>query len=124
MFPTRCFCMIVSAILLIPATASNLHADIYRWDTGELIPGTEGIEPGPGVDLSQMEWRMQLWLKEILQAQLKSSNLTNALLSYSTLGGANFVEAVVVGAILSQVTEWGFTSEQLSIRPRATKGRT
>ena len=31
------------------------RADIFRWDTGELIPGTEGIEPGPGVDLAV--WR-------------------------------------------------------------------
>ncbi len=31
--------------------AQTVRADIYRWDTGELIPGTEGIEPGPGVQL-------------------------------------------------------------------------
>ena len=34
---------------------SLTHADIYRWDTGEVIPGTEGIEPGPGVQLDHCE---------------------------------------------------------------------
>ena len=31
------------------------HADIYRWDNGQLIPGTEGITPGSGVQLDHME---------------------------------------------------------------------
>ena len=26
---------------------SSVHADIIRWDTGEVIPGTEGITLGP-----------------------------------------------------------------------------
>ena len=28
------------------------RADIKNWQTGETIPGTEGITPGPGIDLS------------------------------------------------------------------------
>ena len=41
-----------------PAT----QADIYRWDTGEVIPGTEGIEPGPRVQLESMTWSMRIWV--------------------------------------------------------------
>ena len=32
----------------------SAHADIYNWWTNEVIPGTEEIEAGPGVDLSHM----------------------------------------------------------------------
>ena len=69
------------AVLCTLLAAGPTHADIYRWDTGELIPGTEGIEPGPGVDLSGMELEF---------AQLAGVNLTNANLSYSTLSNADF----------------------------------
>ncbi len=33
------------------ALAVRFQADIFRWDNGQLIPGTEGIMPGPGVQL-------------------------------------------------------------------------
>jgi hypothetical protein len=38
------------------ATQSASHADIYRWNTGEVIPGTERIKPGPGVQLQLLAW--------------------------------------------------------------------
>ena len=43
--------MACGLLMSLPAAA---QADIFRWDNGQLIPGTEGITPGPGVDLS--EW--------------------------------------------------------------------
>jgi hypothetical protein len=38
--------------------AATARADIYRWDTNQLIPGTQGIPPGPRVNLSSPmgEW--------------------------------------------------------------------
>ena len=33
-------------LCLTLASTSALHADMYRWDNGEVIPGTEGITPG------------------------------------------------------------------------------
>ena len=39
----------VVTLCLILVAPFVLHADIYRWDNGQVIPGTEGIEPGPGV---------------------------------------------------------------------------
>src|SRR5688572_7252822 len=47
--------MACGLVMSLPAAA---QADIFRWDNGELIPGTEDIRPGPGVDLSSPmgEW--------------------------------------------------------------------
>jgi hypothetical protein len=41
--------------LALVALSLPAHADIYRWGTGEVIPGTEGITPGPGVQLQNHE---------------------------------------------------------------------
>ena len=41
--PFRLFAL---AVLVLLSQAST-EADILRWDTGEVIPGTEGIVPGP-----------------------------------------------------------------------------
>src|SRR5687767_7641393 len=38
--------MACGLLMILPAAA---QADIFRWDNGQLIPGTEGIMPGPGV---------------------------------------------------------------------------
>ena len=44
--------VLTTVLLIVLATAT--HADIYRWDTGQLILGTEDIEPGPAVQLDHM----------------------------------------------------------------------
>ncbi len=31
------------------------RADIFRWDNGQVIPGTEGITPGPRVQLDHRQ---------------------------------------------------------------------
>ncbi len=46
----------VATLCLTLAAPFALHADIYRWDTGEVIPRTEGITPGPGVQFGS--WSM------------------------------------------------------------------
>ena len=43
--------VVFSLGVLILGTPFPVRADIDNWQTGEVIPGTEGIEPGPGVDL-------------------------------------------------------------------------
>jgi hypothetical protein len=53
----RSVCYAAFLIVYILAASSVTHADIYRWNTGKVILGTEGIEPGPGADLSsQRHW--------------------------------------------------------------------
>ena len=61
MTPPRC---LLTLAVLLGTLAQPLPADIYRWDTGEVIPGTEGITPGPGVDLDHREFsvcRVERW---------------------------------------------------------------
>ena len=51
---TRKQVFVIVAALVTPQHFSvHSHADILRWDNGELIPGSEGIEPGPATQLSQ-----------------------------------------------------------------------
>ena len=37
------------------AASSITRADVFRWDNGQVIPGTEGITPGPGVQLNDRQ---------------------------------------------------------------------
>ena len=45
MTPPRC---LLTLVVLLGTLAQPLPADIYRWDTGQVIPGTEGIHAGAG----------------------------------------------------------------------------
>lgn len=73
-------------LCMILAARSALHADIYRWETGELIPGTERITPGPGVQLDHRELEYAgLSDTDLTTANSEASYHTNALLSGSTL---------------------------------------
>ena len=103
-------------ILAVPLT---LHADIYRWDTGEVIPGTEGITPGPGVQLDnrQLEYaKLGGWNPgeaiDLTGAIFEESNLTNAQLNVSTLTNANLKGANLRNANLFDAT--GLTSATFS----------
>lgn len=99
-------------LCLILVAPSLLHADIYRWDTGEVIPGTEGIEPGPGLTLDHRELAFANlssgWdpgdVKDLTGASFELSNLTNAWLSYSRLTNANLTGANLTNARLHQST--------------------
>jgi hypothetical protein len=42
--------MVCGSLMSLPAAA---QANIFRWDNGQLIPGTQGITQWPGVDLSE-----------------------------------------------------------------------
>ena len=100
------------ALLCVPFC--TVHADIYRWDNGQVIPGTEGITPGPGVQLDHRELEYA-GLKELdlTGSNFGFSNLTSAHLSDSTLTNADLTGAVVRGAFFSDTTSRGFTKEQL-----------
>ena len=97
------------------------HADIYRWDTGEVIPGTEGIEPGPGLDLSsQIHWEPEVGLvsdgpwntggHNLRYADFSNGvDLTGATfrrswLDYSDFSGANLTNVDLGGAIVTGTT--------------------
>ena len=136
---TRWHLTVVALCMLLAASLAN--AAIYRWPTGEVIPGTEGIDPGPGVQLDHMELESAaLYITDLTGANFEASDLTNAVLSGANLTnatltdviltganlgqfgdwwppanltGANMDGAVVAGALFTSMTRYGFTQEQL-----------
>ena len=89
-----------------------VSADIYRWDTGELIPGTEEIQPGPGVQLNGLDLRYaDLGSRELSGANFTSSRLDYARFSKSVLLDAIFDDAVITGADFWRTTNAGFTED-------------
>ena len=90
------------------------QADIFRWDNAQLIPGTEGIALGPGVQLDHLVLEYAaLDARDLSTANFQGSNLNNAALNAATLAGANLTDATVSGARFSNTTSRGFTKEQL-----------
>jgi len=86
-------------LILCFAFAPNAYSEIYRSDTGALIPGTEGITPGPGVQLDQRELELaRLSRIDLSGASFDHSNLQLASFWESTLTGARFDEARLYGA--------------------------
>src|SRR5688572_14220084 len=91
---------------LVVVLSATARADIYRWDNGQLIPGTEGITPGPGVVLDHHELAFAaLFERNLTSARFDFSNLTSARLGGSTLtsatlSGANLTAADLDGSTL------------------------
>jgi uncharacterized protein YjbI with pentapeptide repeats len=112
---------LVTGVAIFIAPASG---EIYRWDTGELIRGTEGITPEAGVwlagaklefaDLSQADLAMATLAHATLaSADLSQANLAGASFFRATFSGANLSDAMVTGASFEETTSRGFTPEQL-----------
>ena len=57
-------------------------SDIFRWDNGQLIPGTAGITPAPGVQLARMDLQYaELSGIDLTNADFEDSDLTRVLTS-------------------------------------------
>ncbi len=113
---------VASALLSITLALFTIttRADIFRWDNGQLIPGTEGITPGPGVELSGWNTEphnlrfaefkgMNLEAAQFLaswldDARFAGANLSRAYLSQSRLTNADLTDATIAGAILGDIT--------------------
>jgi uncharacterized protein YjbI with pentapeptide repeats len=92
--------------------AAACWADIFRWDNRQRIPGTEGITPGPGVQLDHRNLdHADLQNKNLTSASFSGANLRRAHFAFSNLRSADLTNAVVAGAIFLRTT--GFTKEQL-----------
>jgi uncharacterized protein YjbI with pentapeptide repeats len=112
---TAIVCRLFGAWLLVTlAIGLTARGDVFRWDNGEVIPGTEGIAPGPGVQLQnrQLEWADLISI-DLTGANFNSSNLSYARFWSSTLSGADMAGAAVNGASFYNTTANGFTKEQL-----------
>jgi hypothetical protein len=90
------------AIFLGGQFAKRADAQIYRWDTTEVIPGTEDITPGPGVQLDHRDLqRAALSGVDLNGANFAASNLTGAYLFRTILTDAN-----LSGADLTDAQVW------------------
>jgi uncharacterized protein YjbI with pentapeptide repeats len=128
---------------ILVAQSTVCQADIFRSDNGQLIPGTEGMTPGPGIDLSDRslefadlsEWVLDPQFGviglDLTGAQFTSSNLDQATFYFSNLANASFSgaqltcvnfgftalsDADLSGAIIAGAnlgSTRGFTEEQL-----------
>jgi hypothetical protein len=89
-------------LLICVVSSSMIRADIVRWDSGQVIPGTEGITPGPGVQLAsrQLEYASLSFI-DLTSANLSGANLSNARFDFSSLTSANLSGATVTGAEFS-----------------------
>ncbi len=129
-------------LAFVVTRTSPALADIFNDQTEQLIPGTQGITPGPGVDLSgwntpghQLEFaHLELFdltnasfatsdlinanfvESTLTNANLTNANLTNAKFSGSTLTNANLTDATLTNATLygSTLTDTNFTNTKLT----------
>ena len=123
--PMRLF--LLASVVFCLAVAGLARADIYRWDNGQLIPGTEGITPGPATEIgaralqfaelsntnltrSSFYDRMRHG-SDLTGARFTNSNLSYTVLAASNLSGADFAGATIIGTYLWATQ--GFTKEQL-----------
>ena len=121
--------------------APSTNADIYRWDTGEVIPGTEGIQPGPGVrlvwwntddrNLRYADFSGGLDLTDagfyanwLVEANLGDADLTRVNLELSDLTAANLADANRTGANLRWATLTGVDFAGAVIQGAVLRGTT
>ncbi len=97
----------IGLLTAISAVVRPAQAQIYRWDNGELILGTDSITPRPRVDLS--DWNTadhnlqyaDLAGRDLSIALFRSSWLDGGRLSGASLLAADFCDASLVNANLS-----------------------
>jgi uncharacterized protein YjbI with pentapeptide repeats len=103
-----------TAVLL--CAASPTWAQVYTTG-GQLIPGTQGITPGPGANLSGFDTpgheleQANLSNIDLTGATVANSDVTFAAFTKSTLTNVDFTDAIINGADFGGVT--GLTSSQI-----------
>ena len=121
MYRTLCIRVLLALACLLAARSAT--AQITRWNTGQVIPGTVGITPGPGVNLSgwnsdahNLRYGQLSYDPAVLDlsgANFSGSWLDNASFGYTALANANLSGSVIKGANFGATTALGFTKDQL-----------
>lgn len=107
--------LVVAAFVCLWPTCSLTHAQIYRWDNGEVIPGTEGITPGPGTQLPNLNLQFaNLPLRDLTNSDFTHSDLSFAQFSSTSLSGVSLTGTTIYRTIFSYTTSRGFTFPQLA----------
>ena len=96
----RLVCFLFAFALLVPFTPSVTDADILNWQTGETIPGTEGVVPGPGKNLSGRNTDD----RNLRFADFQGLQLSDASFSVSWLHNARFSQANLENASFASRT--------------------
>ncbi len=116
-------CAPLSFFLLL-SLESYSAADIFRWDTGALIPGSQELVAQPDSDLGGRNLRYadfratnlahaRFVESMLFKASFANANLSRARFQAAQLTGADFQGAEIAGAGLLATTPFGFTREQL-----------
>jgi uncharacterized protein YjbI with pentapeptide repeats len=87
----------LAALLAIPSITT--HAQVYRWDNGQLCPGTHGKTPGPAVDFTAFNSPSST----LVFANLASTNLTSARFNGVWLNSARLTSANLTSALFNNV---------------------
>jgi uncharacterized protein YjbI with pentapeptide repeats len=89
-------------LLTLFATNANAVGDIFRWDNGQVIPGTEGIYLGPGVKLPGRELEFaRLGFVDLTGARFSAADLTNADFAGGNLTDTTFSDPLFGSATLA-----------------------
>lgn len=76
------FLIAVCGLLLLAMPAS---ADIYRWDNGEVIPGTEGVDIVPGTRV----WNLDLHFADLTNRDMSQIKFDYVHMAYAKLNGSD-----------------------------------
>jgi uncharacterized protein YjbI with pentapeptide repeats len=89
-------------LLVISIASCNIvQADIFRWDNGEVIQGTEGVYAGPFVDLRNRQLECAtLSTSNLLGTAFVGSNFQHARLDGSDLANADLLDTNLSNADL------------------------
>jgi hypothetical protein len=111
------------SVAILGCVAKHAAAQIHNDQTNQVIPGTQGITPGPGVDLSNWNTRGHLLEYAALNginltsASFQNSDLTSATFQASNLTSANFAGAIVQSVNFYNTASTGLTASQLYSTP-------
>jgi uncharacterized protein YjbI with pentapeptide repeats len=109
---------LLALVCLFVCCQGAANAAIFRWDDGEVIPGTEAITVGPGMIVDGLELHFaDLAAASLTGASFVGTDLNSALFDESTLTDANFTDADLhfASLVLSTLVGANFSNADLHL---------